>query len=119
MSYALERSKNIESVGMCCDFWSRISSIMDCSAMVTSELGRKAYCLGFIRLLARRWRISCVFIILSIIFPIIGSSEIGRKFVAMCVCEFLGIGIILVIFRASGYVLVDIEVLKMVAIMGA
>ena len=72
---------------------------------MVSELGRKAYWCGDMRLCVVRWSMSCLFMRVSKIFPIMGRSDMGRKFAGRCVVLFLGMAIALVILRMSGYVL--------------
>ena len=61
---------------MCvCD---RMWLMIVCSASVVFECGLKAYCVGEIMLCVSRCVISCLFMIVSSILPIMGSSEIGR-----------------------------------------
>jgi hypothetical protein len=70
---------------------------------VVSELGRKAYWCGDMRLCVVRWSMSCLFMRVSNIFPIMGRSDMGRKFAGRCVILFLGRAIALVVLRMSGY----------------
>ena len=72
---------------------------------MVSELGRKAYWCGDMRLCVVRWSMSCLFMRVSNIFPIMGRSDMGRKFAGRCVVLFLGSAIALVILRMSGYML--------------
>ena len=53
-------------------------------AIVVSELGRKAYWCGDMRLCVVRWSMSCLFMRVSKIFPIMGRSDMGRKFAEVC-----------------------------------
>jgi hypothetical protein len=72
---------------------------MVCSASEVLEFGLKAYCEAEMML----WVVQCVMIwslmILSSIFPMIGSNEIGRYFSGSCRLSFLKTA---VIFNASG-----------------
>jgi len=80
VSYAFVRSSIIAIVGFFLLIFLVISSMIDVSAMVVSELGRKAYWCGDIRLCVVRCSMSCLFISVSKIFPIMGSRDMGRKF---------------------------------------
>ncbi len=77
VSYAFDRSTYIASVGLCLDVCLCMSFIIVCSAVVVLEFGLNAYCVGDSMLFCSRCFISWLFIIVSKILAIIGSSEIG------------------------------------------
>ena len=58
-----------------------ISSMIAVRAIVVSELGRKAYWSGDIRLCVVKWCMSCLLMRVSNILPMMGSREMGRKLI--------------------------------------
>ena len=78
VSYALDRSMYIASVGCLFVLYLRMWSRMDCSARVVFELGLKAYCVGDMILCFVRCSIICLLIRVSSSLAIIGSREMGR-----------------------------------------
>lgn len=77
VSYALERSIYIASVGLCFSVWVMTLSIIVCSASVQFECGLNAYCVGEMMSCLVRWFMSCWLIMVSSSFAIIGSRDIG------------------------------------------
>ena len=78
VSYALDRSMYIARVGCFRFIYLCSLSIMVWSASVVLELGLKAYCVGEMILCLVRWFISCLFMMVSNTFAIIGSNDMGR-----------------------------------------
>ena len=77
VSYALDRSIYIASVGLCFALLATMLSIMVCRASVQLECGLNAYCVGEMMLWFSRCCISCWLIIVSSSFAMIGSRDIG------------------------------------------
>lgn len=78
VSYALDRSMYIARVGCFRFIYLCSLSIMVWSASVVLELGLKAYCVGEMMLCLVRWFISCLFMMVSNTFAMIGSNDMGR-----------------------------------------
>ena len=78
VSYALDRSTYIASVGLCLCLCLCMMLVIVWSASVVLESGLNAYCVGDMRLCFMRWFMSWVLIIVSSSFAMMGSSEMGR-----------------------------------------
>lgn len=78
VSYALDRSMYIASVGLLWNLCLCRSLRMVWSANVVLELGLKAYCVRDMMLYFVRCVISCLLMIVSSVFAIIGRREMGR-----------------------------------------
>jgi hypothetical protein len=78
VSYAFDKSMYMARVGDLSRMLLKMLLIIVCSASVVLELGLNAYCVGEMMLCFVRWVMTCSFMMVSNIFAMMGSSEIGR-----------------------------------------